>query len=145
MATGTLGRRAERRDAGVAAQVLVLVSRSAAPIEEFEQDLTAISKLGRELAGARGRRGHPMKLGPPVASWWTRRNGSWAWQLTQPLPSHVTARDVHEAVAATRNPHAARVQLQASRAEEARPGRDRQPATIRELRVGATAQHRGLR
>jgi len=143
MATGTVGRRAERRDAGGAAQALVLVSRSAAPIEEFEQDLTALGKLGRELAAARGRRGQPMKLGAPVATWRTRRNGMAAWQLTLPIPSHVTARDVHDAVAASRSPHAARVQLQVLRPVEPPRGRDRQPATERELRIGATAQHRG--
>ncbi len=141
MATASRVRRLER--VGVPPQALVLVSRSGSPIEEFEDDVAAISRLGKTLAEARRRARHPMKLGVPTATWWTRRNGTWAWQLTLPLPSHVTARDVHDAVTASRSVHAARVQLQLLHPEEARPGRDRLPSTAREVRVGATPQHRG--
>jgi hypothetical protein len=143
MATGTQERKAGRRAVGLATQALVMVSRSAARTEEFEEDVAAIRELGQELADALRRGGHPMKLGAPTASWWTRRNGSWAWQLTLPLPSHVTAREVHEAAEATRSDRAMRVQLQLLNPAEARSGRDRLPSTMREVRVGATPQHRG--
>lgn len=143
MATGTQERRAVWRAGVLATQALVLVSRSAAATAEFEEDVAAISELGKALADARRRGGHPMKLGSPTTSWWTRRNGSWAWQLTLRLPSHVTARAVHEAAAATRSDRAARVQLQLLNPVTAPSGRDRLPSTIREAREGATPQHRG--
>jgi hypothetical protein len=146
MATGSSERKTTRRTTAPAPQALVLVSRSAAPIEEFEADVATIGRLGKAIAETRGRARHPMKLGEPTARWWTRRNGTWAWQLTLPLPAHVTARDVHDAVTATRSVHAARVQLQMLHPEEARPGPHRLASTMREMRevrVGATPQHRG--
>lgn len=143
MATAFRERKTERRATGAAPQALVLVSRSGAPTEEFEDDVEAINKLGRTLAEARTRAGHPMKLGEPTAYWWTRRNGTWAWQLTLPLPAHVTIRHVHDAVSAARSAHAARVQLQLLHPEAGPAGRDRLPSTMREVRVGATPQHRG--
>jgi hypothetical protein len=146
MATGSSEQKTARRSTALAPQALVLVSRSAAPIEEFEADVATITRLGKAIADARGRARHPMKMGQPTARWWTRRQGTWAWQLTLPLPSHVTARDVHDAVEASRSVHAARVQLQLLHPEEARPAPHRLASTMREMRevrVGATPQHRG--
>ena len=81
-----------------------------------------VGSSGRRSDVLRGRAGHPMKLGPPSAIWSTRRNGTRAWQLTLPLPAHVTVRHVHEAVEATRNAEAARVQLELLHPEHARLG-----------------------
>lgn len=143
MATVRQERRAAWRTAGAEEQALVLVSRSTASIEEFERDLATITRLGKVLAGQRERAGHPMKLGPPRALWSTRRNGTRGWQLTLPLPAHVTARHVREAVEATRNAEAARVQLELLHPEQPRLAHDRLPGLRREVRLGTTAQHRG--
>lgn len=143
MATGMQERKAVRRPTGAMPQALVLVSRSAAPIEEFEEDVAAIARVGEALAAARGHAGHPMKLGPPHAAWWSHRNGSPAWQLTVPLPAHVTLRMVKEAAAEVRGGRAPCVQLQQIRPEELHAGRERLPSATREVRVGGTPQHRG--